>query len=76
MPAPWWKTEYFELRFEDLSRAEKNFYKFSGDGLRYELTEFLARITDTKMDEGACTLSLGIAGVIEKYRSGGINRLE
>lgn len=76
VPAPWWKTEYFELRFEDLSRAEKNFYKFSGDGLRYELTEFLARITDTKMDEGACTLSLGIAGVIEKYRSGGINRLE
>lgn len=76
VPAPWWKTEYFELRFEDPDKAEKNFYKFSGDGLRYELTEFLTRITDGQMDENACGMSLGIAGVIEKYRSGGIVRLE
>jgi len=76
VPAPWWKTEYFELRFEDLSKVEKNFYKFSGDGLRYELTEFLARISESQMNENACTLSLGIAGVIEKYRSSGIVRLE
>lgn len=75
VPAPWWKTEYFELRFEDSSEVEKNFYKYSGDGLRYELTEFLTRITNGQMDESACKMSVGIAEVIEKYRSGGVTRL-
>lgn len=75
VPAPWWKTEYFELRFEDTSEVEKNFYKFSGDGLRYELTEFLARISEGQMDENANRMSLELAGVIGKYRSGDIVRL-
>ena len=44
VPAPWWKTEYFELRFEDLSKTQKVFVKFDGDGLRYELSEFLNAI--------------------------------
>lgn len=68
VPAPWWKTEYFELRFENPSEVEKNFYKFSGDGLRYELEEFLTRITEGRMDESACKLSGDIANVIEKYQ--------
>lgn len=75
VPAPWWKTEYFELRFEDTSEVEKNFYKFSGDGLRYELMEFLVRIADGQMDESTCTLSVQMAGIMERYRSGGIVRL-
>ena len=76
VPAPWWKTEYFELRFEDPNEVEKNFYKFSGDGLRYEIMEFLARIAGGRMDEGACELSVRLAGAIEKYRSGGVVRLD
>lgn len=76
VPAPWWKTEYFELRFEDPNEVEKNFYKFSGDGLRYEIMEFLARIAGGRMDEGACELSVRLAGAIEKYRSGEVVRLD
>jgi glycerol-3-phosphate cytidylyltransferase len=45
VPAPWWKTEYFELRFEDMNQNRKYFYKFDGDGLRYELNEFVRNIT-------------------------------
>lgn len=41
VPAPWWKTEYFELRYEDLNNTRKYFCKFEGDGLRYEINEFL-----------------------------------
>ena len=37
VPAPWWKTEYFEIRFENQNLNEKYFFKFDGDGLRYEL---------------------------------------
>jgi len=68
VPAPWWKTEYFELRFENPNEVEKNFYKFSGDGLRYELVEFLERIAKGQMDDNCCKLSLEIARVMEIYR--------
>ena len=44
VPAPWWKTEYFEMRFENAGDTEKYFYKFAGEGLRYEMVEFLERI--------------------------------
>lgn len=46
VPAPWWKTEYFEMRFEDLRDTNKYFYKFDGDGLRYEIVDFLNNISD------------------------------
>lgn len=42
--APWWKTKSFELRFEDSDSNEKNFFKFLGDGLRYELSDFVALV--------------------------------
>lgn len=44
VPSPWWKTEYFEVRYEDLSENKKHYYKFEGDGLRYELAEFVSLI--------------------------------
>ena len=44
VPAPWWKMEYFEMRFENQSDMEKYFYKFAGDGLRYEMAGFLEGI--------------------------------
>src|SRR5699024_7600377 len=44
VPAPWWKTEYFEVRFEDFGRNKKQYCKFEGDGLRYELAEFVSMI--------------------------------
>lgn len=46
VPAPWWKTEYFELRFENLNKTKKYFYPFDGDGLRYELVQFYTLIRD------------------------------
>ncbi|MCM1266066.1 MAG: Gfo/Idh/MocA family oxidoreductase [Candidatus Gastranaerophilales bacterium] len=60
VPAPWWKTEYFEIRFEDLSKTQKVFTKFDGDGLRYELSEFLHSINSGRLsykfnpDESIC----------------------
>ncbi len=46
VPAPWWKTEYFEIRYEDFSNNKKQYYKFEGDGLRYELAEFIYMINN------------------------------
>lgn len=44
VPAPWWKTDYFEQRFEDQNLNRKCFFPFMGEGLRYEIREFISRI--------------------------------
>ena len=70
VPAPWWKTEYFEIRFEKLWETEKHFYKFDWDWLRYELAEFLKSITNKteniylKSEE-----SIAISDIIEKFNN-------
>lgn len=46
VPAPWWKTDYFELRYEDQNQNQKFFYKWDGYGLRYEIQEFISCIVN------------------------------
>ncbi len=46
VPAPWWKTDYFELRFEDQNQNKKFFYQWDGAGLRYEIQEFISCIVN------------------------------
>ncbi len=41
--APWWKTQYFELRGEDPARRQRFVCEFKEDGLRYEIADFLYR---------------------------------
>lgn len=41
VPAPWWKTEYFELRYEDSNNNKKYYFKNDGEGIRYEIISFL-----------------------------------
>lgn len=48
VPAPWWKTDYFELRYEDQNQNKKFFYKWDGSGLRYEIQEFISCIINKR----------------------------
>ena len=48
VPAPWWKTDYFELRFENPADNKRYFYQLEGEGLRYELVSFLKSIENRK----------------------------
>lgn len=70
VPAPWWKTEYFEVRFENVNDNRKYFYKFDGEGLRYEIAEFgrcILNKTESILltfEEISC-----IAALIDKYNS-------
>lgn len=70
VPAPWWKTDYFELRYEDPADREREFYKFAGDGLRYEMVEFLNAIAAGTMKQDAILLSQALAQAMEKFRAG------
>lgn len=72
VPAPWWLTSYFEVRYEDQTKNKKYFYSYDGDGLRYEIQEFLSMIVN---DRRSCYKlrrreSVAIAEIIEKYRNG------
>ena len=42
--APWWKTRHFEIHFEDPDKTLFYDEPFEGDGLRYEIAEFMRRI--------------------------------
>lgn len=48
VPAPWWKTDYFELRYENQNENKKFFYKWDGFGLRYEIQEFISCILNKR----------------------------
>lgn len=69
VPAPWWLTDFFEVRYEDLSKNKKYFYSYDGDGLRYEIQEFVSMIVNQRK---SCYKlrrreSIAIAEIIEKY---------
>lgn len=71
VPAPWWLTSYFEVRYEDQTKNKKYFYSYDGDGLRYEIQEFLSMIVNERR---SCYKlrrreSVAIADIIEKYRN-------
>ncbi len=67
--APWWKTSYFEVHYEDAGAVEKYSERFLGDGLRYEISDFLSMINGNK--NGGFKLSRGesveLAGLMERF---------
>ena len=48
VPAPWWKTDYFEVRFENPSDNKRYFYQLDGEGIRYEIVEFAKAIQNSR----------------------------
>lgn len=44
VPSPWWKTDYFEVRYENFYDNKRYFYKIDGTGERYEIAEFMREI--------------------------------
>lgn len=50
VPAPWWKTDYFEIRYENQSENKKFFYQLDGEGIRYEIVNFVKSINKQNKD--------------------------
>ena len=72
IPAPWWKTDYYEIRYEDPNQNKKYFYPFAGEGLRYEIKEFVSSILADghSYSKIAKKENLAIAQVQEAYLNG------
>ena len=71
VPSPWWKTDYFEVRFEDPAENKRHFYQLDGEGIRYEIVAFAKAVE--KGNENPCIgedVSRAIIQVIEDHHSG------
>ena len=68
VPAPWWKTEYFELRYENQNENKRYFYQLEGEGIRYEIVAFVRAINSSQnysqIDEA---VSIKIADISKRF---------
>lgn len=67
--APWWKTTYFEVHYENAAHVDKYSERFFGDGLRYEIKDFINMINGNdksgfKLTRGE---SIAMAEIMEKF---------
>lgn len=69
VPAPWWKTDFFELRYENPADNKKFFYKWDGAGLRYEIQEFIRCIFDHRLSSARLGKqeSVFMAEIMERF---------
>lgn len=67
--APWWKTTYFETHYEDAARVEKYSDHFLGEGLRYEISDFLYAIHGSEKHTFKLTRteSIAMAEIMERF---------
>ncbi|MBQ8665512.1 MAG: Gfo/Idh/MocA family oxidoreductase [Lachnospiraceae bacterium] len=67
--APWWLTREFEICYEDMSLNEKQYSQFKGDGLRYEISDFVSMVNGYGNNNYKLTReeSVAIAEIMEKF---------
>ena len=68
VPAPWWKTDYFEVRFEKMEQNRRYFYQLDGEGIRYLLLAFCKAVENGR-DPGYFTgdVSRAMVDIIEDF---------
>lgn len=68
VPAPWWKTDYFEIRYENPADNRRYFYQLDGEGIRYEMVAFARAIANNKLNSNISRdVSMEIVDVIAAY---------
>lgn len=78
VPAPWWKMDYFEVRYEDQENNKRYFYQLDGEGIRYELVAFARAAQDSKKNYNYVSreTSMAICDIMHDYLSGGVIELK
>ena len=71
VPSPWWKTDYFEARFENPRDNKRYFYQLDGEGIRYEIAAFVKTVSSMENYTNIATeISIAISKVIEDFYLG------
>lgn len=70
VPAPWWKTDYFETRFENPEDNRRFYYQLDGEGIRYEIVEFANSVSKgiahNLIDD---EIVLAVTTIMEKFKN-------
>ena len=70
VPAPWWKTDYFEIRYENPSENKRFFYQLDGEGIRYELVTFSKAIQSKSNSKIISSdISVAISKIMDDFHS-------
>lgn len=76
VPAPWWKTDYFEVRHENQSDNRRFFYQLEGEGIRFEILSFVRQIENgTRFSYISEDTSRKMIGVISDFYKGDFVRI-
>lgn len=67
VPAPWWKTDYFEIRYENQTNNKRYFYQLEGEGIRNEIVSFLRAIQGIHENTIYDLISRQIVQLIEDF---------
>lgn len=68
VPAPWWKTDYFEVRFEHAEDNKRFFYQLEGEGIRYEIVNFAKSIENRQNNSYISEqVSMAISEIIHDF---------
>lgn len=68
IPAPWWKTDYFEMRYENSADNRKYFYQLDGEGICDEFAAFAKAIEHGKLISKIGTeITDAICGMMEDF---------
>ena len=71
VPAPWWKTDYFEIRYEEQNENRRYFYPLEGEGIRYEIAAFAGSVsTGSNYERIEKSVSSAIAGIMKDFGNG------
>lgn len=76
VPAPWWKTDYFEIRYENPQDNRRYFYQLDGEGIRYEIVAFVKAVEQGRdMYNISRNVSVGNVKIMEDYSNGTTTKL-
>lgn len=68
VPAPWWKPDYFEIRYENPYDNKKLYFPFKSSGLRYEIQCFVDNISLKSTERPISKQEmLRIIQIVDKY---------
>jgi hypothetical protein len=67
--SPWWLTKKYQVRYENPNQIETYEPRFQGDGLRYEMSEFVSKINGVEKNAYKLTTDeiLAISEITELF---------
>lgn len=70
IPAPWWKTDYFEIRYEESENNKRYFFQLDGEGIRNEIVSFIREINGKIFSPINKEISIAIVRIMEAFMTG------